>query len=126
MCFIQPPLWEGYQQQVDEWELAMTKVNTNLPNGCQEKAKPIEKPPMFAFCLKPRGLEVPNKGSKQRSQRKFSVAGQSNAFFGDHDGFPAFGNCLTLLHVRCCYSLDLFSLQTFSLIWFDLFPQEED
>ncbi|KAG6649507.1 hypothetical protein I3843_07G212400 [Carya illinoinensis] len=91
---LQPPLWEKYQQQVDEWELAMTKVNTNLPNGCQEKAAPIEKPPMFAFCLKPRGLEVPNKGSKQRSQRKFSVAGHSNAVLGDQDGVLAFGKRL--------------------------------
>lgn len=106
MCFIQPPLWEGYQQQVDEWELAMTKVNTNLPNGCQEKAKPIEKPPMFAFCLKPRGLEVPpNKGPKQRSQRKFSVAGHSNAILGDQDGALAFGNRLTLLHVLLLFLL---------------------
>ncbi|XP_041022635.1 uncharacterized protein LOC121263670 [Juglans microcarpa x Juglans regia] len=91
---LQPPLWERYQQEVNEWELAMAKVNTHLPNGCQEKAAPMEKPPMFAFCLKPRGLEVPNKGSKQRSQRKFSVAGQSNAFFGDQDGFLAFGRRL--------------------------------
>uniref|UniRef100_A0A2N9ERU2 Enhancer of polycomb-like protein n=2 Tax=Fagus sylvatica TaxID=28930 RepID=A0A2N9ERU2_FAGSY len=91
---LQPPLWERYQQQVKEWELALTKNNTNIPNGCQEKAAPIEKPPMFAFCLKPRGLEVPNKGSKQRSQRKFSVAGQSNAILGDQDGFHAFGRRL--------------------------------
>ncbi|XP_059462134.1 uncharacterized protein LOC132191136 isoform X2 [Corylus avellana] len=87
---LQPPLWETYQQEVKEWELAMTKINANLPMGCQEKAAPIEKPPMFAFCMKPRGLEVPNKGSKQRSQRKFGVSGQSNAIGGDQDGFLAF------------------------------------
>lgn len=78
----------------------MTKINTNLPNGCQEKGAPMEKPPMFAFCLKPRGLEVPNKGSKQRSQRKFSVCGQSNGILGDQDGLLAFGNCLTLSHIK--------------------------
>ncbi|KAK7842067.1 hypothetical protein CFP56_014329 [Quercus suber] len=60
------------------------KQNTNIPNGFQEKAAPIEKLPMFAFCLKPQGLEVPNKG-------KFSVSGQSNAILGDQDGFHAFG-----------------------------------
>ncbi|KAK9992905.1 hypothetical protein SO802_022608 [Lithocarpus litseifolius] len=49
---------------------------------------------MFAFCLKPRGLEVPNKGSKQRSRRKFSVSGQSNSILGDQDGFHAFGRRL--------------------------------
>jgi hypothetical protein len=101
---FQPPLWETYRQQVKEWEQAMTKINANLPMGCQEKAAPIEKPPMFAFCMKPRGLEVPNKGSKQRSQRKFGVSGQSNAIGGDQDGFLAFGNCL----YTCTYLLLLF------------------
>ncbi|XP_022749558.1 uncharacterized protein LOC111298997 isoform X2 [Durio zibethinus] len=85
---LQPPLWERYQQQVREWELAMSKVNHNLSNGCSPA---IEKPPMFAFCLKPRGLEVPNKGSKQRSQRKIIVSGQSNPAFGDHEGCHSFG-----------------------------------
>nr|POE68280.1 hypothetical protein CFP56_26172 [Quercus suber] len=76
---FKPPLWERYQQQVKEWELDLNKNNTNIPNGCQEQAAPIEKPPMFALCLKRRGLEVPNKGSKQRSRRKFSISGESNA-----------------------------------------------
>ncbi|XWS73048.1 hypothetical protein CRYUN_Cryun02cG0092200 [Craigia yunnanensis] len=88
---LQPPLWERYQQQVREWELAMSKVNPILSNGCLDKVPPIEKPPMFAFCLKPRGLEVPNKGSKQRSQRKISVSGQSNLTVGDHEGCHSFG-----------------------------------
>ncbi|OMO52352.1 hypothetical protein CCACVL1_29260 [Corchorus capsularis] len=88
---LQPPLWERYQQQLREWELAMSKVNPILPNGCSDKVPQIEKPPMFAFCLKPRGLEVPNKGSKQRSQRKISVSGQSNPALGDHEGCHSFG-----------------------------------
>lgn len=91
---LQPPLWEIYQQQVKEWELAMSKPNSALPNGCQGKVAPMEKPPMFAFCLKPRGLEVPNKGSKQRAHRKFSVSGQSNTVTGDHDVFHSFGRRL--------------------------------
>ena len=77
----------------------MNKNNTNIPNGCQEKAAPIEKLPMFAFCLKPRGLEVPNNGSKQMSHRKFSVSRQSNAILGDQDGLHAFGIFFTLLHI---------------------------
>ncbi|KAK7839993.1 hypothetical protein CFP56_017335 [Quercus suber] len=77
--FFLPPLWERYQQQVKEWELDLNKNNANIPNGCQEQAAPIEKPSMFALCLKRRGLEVPNKGSKQRSRRKFSISGESNA-----------------------------------------------
>ncbi|KDP32275.1 hypothetical protein JCGZ_13200 [Jatropha curcas] len=91
---LQPPLWERYQQQVRECELAMAKCNTALPNGCHEKVATTEKPPMFAFCLKPRGLEVPNRGSKQRSQRKISMSVQNNNFPGDHDGFHAYGRRL--------------------------------
>ncbi|XP_071723498.1 uncharacterized protein [Rutidosis leptorrhynchoides] len=77
---LQPPSWERYQQQVKEWEVAMSKT----PIGFQ--AASLEKPPMSAFCLKPRGLEVPNKGSKQRSHRKSSFSGKSYAVL-DHDGF---------------------------------------
>lgn len=91
---LQPPLWEMYQQQLKEWEQAMIKNNTVSSHGWQEKVASIEKPAMFAFCLKPRGLEVLNKGSKQRSHRKFPVAGQSNANLGDQDGFHAFGRRL--------------------------------
>uniref|UniRef100_A0A5B6ZB44 Enhancer of polycomb-like protein n=1 Tax=Davidia involucrata TaxID=16924 RepID=A0A5B6ZB44_DAVIN len=91
---LQPPLWERYRQQVKEWEQAMTKANSSLSNGCHEKAPPTEKPPMFAFCLKPRGLEVPNKGSKQRSQRKFPVSGHTHAVLGDQDALHAFGRRL--------------------------------
>ncbi|KAL3745334.1 hypothetical protein ACJRO7_014441 [Eucalyptus globulus] len=64
----------------------------------QKKGMPLirllQVPPMFAFCMKPRGLEVPNKGSKQRSQKRFSVTGQSNGFHGDQDSFHAFGRRL--------------------------------
>ncbi|GMJ15634.1 hypothetical protein like AT4G32620 [Hibiscus trionum] len=83
---LQPPLWERYQQQVREWELTMSKVNRIPSIGCSD-----EKPPMFAFCFKPRGLEVPNKGSKQRSQRKISVSGQINPALGYHEGCHSFG-----------------------------------
>ncbi|XP_050215134.1 uncharacterized protein LOC126666180 [Mercurialis annua] len=91
---LQPPLWERYQQQVREWELKMTKCNTAISHGCRDKVASIEKPPMYAFCLKPRGLEVPNKGSKHRSHRKISVPGQRNTLSADHDGFYAYGRRL--------------------------------
>ncbi|KAM1776911.1 hypothetical protein ACFX11_043646 [Malus domestica] len=87
---LQPPSWERYQQEVKEWEQAMIKTNTTLPNGCYGKPASVEKPPMFAFCLKPRGLEVPNKGST-RSQKKFSLSGHNSGMLGDHDGFHAIG-----------------------------------
>ncbi|KAL5559225.1 hypothetical protein UlMin_035436 [Ulmus minor] len=91
---LQPPSWERYHQQVREWELTTNKNNTNLSNGSQDKPASVEKPPMFAFCLKPRGLEVPNRGSKQRSHRKVSIAGHSNATYADQDGFHSFGRRL--------------------------------
>ncbi|KAL8521970.1 hypothetical protein ACS0TY_012209 [Phlomoides rotata] len=82
---LQPPLWERYQQQVKEWE--RNHGNYASAVGSKEKVLPSEKPPMFAFCLKPRGLEVPNKGSKQRSHRKFPVSGHHHASSVDQDGF---------------------------------------
>ncbi|GMG99036.1 hypothetical protein Nepgr_000876 [Nepenthes gracilis] len=92
---LQPPLWEKYRQQVKEWELAVMKSTTTLSNGCHEKAARIEKPPMFAFCLKPRGLEVPYKGSKQRSQKKLSVTGHGNLIIPrDLDRLHSFGGRL--------------------------------
>ncbi|CAI9094399.1 OLC1v1030128C1 [Oldenlandia corymbosa var. corymbosa] len=90
---FQPPLWERYQQQVKEWEQAVARTSAASAVGSKEKATLIERPPMFAFCLKPRGLEVPNKGSKQRSHRRFPVSGHSHAF-GDQDGFHTFGRRL--------------------------------
>lgn len=90
---LQPPLWEMYQQQLREWELALNKGNSAASDGCQ-KASAAERPPMFAFCMKPRGLEVPNKGSKQRSQKRYSVTGQSNGFHGDQDSFHTYGRRL--------------------------------
>ncbi|KAJ1414079.1 Enhancer of polycomb-like, N-terminal [Sesbania bispinosa] len=85
---FQPPLWERYQQQVKEWE------NNNLSsNGCLDKVATLEKPPMFAFCLKPRGLESQNKGLKHRSQKKISVSGHTNSI-PDQDGFHTFGRRL--------------------------------
>lgn len=106
LCIFQPPLWETYQQQLKDWESTVNKNNTNFCNGYHEKASSVEKPPMFAFCLKPRGLEVFNKGSKQRSHRKFSVAGHSNSIAYDQDGLHGFGKFLYPFlpdSSNCCY-----------------------
>ncbi|PKU75400.1 uncharacterized protein LOC110110575 [Dendrobium catenatum] len=97
----QPPLWECYQQQLKEWELAM--INLHCPaNEFQEKAtapeNPPEKPPMFAFCLKPRGLEA-NKGSKQRSHKKLMYSGHHSLFAREHDGLHASGRRLNISSV---------------------------
>lgn len=92
LCNFQPPLWERYQKQVREWELAMTKNNAPS-NGCLDKVTTLEKPAMFAFCLKPRGLESLNKGLKHRSQKKISVSGHANSNL-DQDGFHTFSEYL--------------------------------
>ncbi|KAK4747051.1 hypothetical protein SAY87_026088 [Trapa incisa] len=87
---LQPPLWERYQQQVKEWELNANRANPSLPSGCK-KAPMVEKPQMFAFCMKPRGLEAPNKGSKQRSHKKMSVSGHNHAAYGGVHDVQALG-----------------------------------
>lgn len=69
----------------------MAKSNLALTSGCQEKPLTIEKPPMFAFCLKPRGLELPNRGTKQRSQKRLPVGALSNGIPGDADAFHSMG-----------------------------------
>ncbi|CAL0327238.1 unnamed protein product [Lupinus luteus] len=92
---FQPPLWQRYQQQLREWEVAMTKNNVPVSNGCQDKVATLEKPPTFAFCLKPRGLEVVNKGSsKHRSQKRIPVSGHSNSTLYEQDGFHTYGRRL--------------------------------
>lgn len=81
----QPPLWERYQRQLKEWEHDVTRRNCAFSLGSQEKVPRPEKPPVFAFCFRPRGLDVPNKGSKQRSHRKFPVSGHHHASSADPD-----------------------------------------
>lgn len=90
--FLQRPLWERYQQQVKDWEQAVSR-GAAANHG---KAPPIEKPPMFAFCLKARGLDIPSRGSKQRSQKKISVSGNNHTVIRDQDGFHAYGISLCL------------------------------
>lgn len=102
---FQPPMWERYQQQLKEWEVAVTKNNLSS-NGSLDKGATLEKPSMFAFCLKPRGLEVQNKGLKHRSQKKISVSGHTNRF-RYHDGFHTTGrrpNGLAFTDERFVYS----------------------
>ncbi|XP_057849423.2 uncharacterized protein LOC131060263 [Cryptomeria japonica] len=71
---FQPASWERYQQQIKEWESQMNELQ-NSPTANKQQPN-LERPPMFAFCLKPRGLEVPNKTQKQRSHRKFNAGQQ--------------------------------------------------
>ncbi|KAL0726473.1 hypothetical protein Bca4012_022566 [Brassica carinata] len=96
---LQPPLWEKYQREVKKWEVVMSKANTPNSNGLsQMKESPIEKPAMFAFCFKPRGLEVKHRGTKHRShQKKLSVyAHQHSTALGNYDAYnsPAGRRCV--------------------------------
>ncbi|XP_074578296.1 uncharacterized protein LOC141834822 [Curcuma longa] len=83
---FQPPLWEQYQQQLKEWELKQSRVPIQS-GGCHDKADLMKKPPMFAFCLRPRGLEVPYKGSKHRSHKKLMFNGHHNVSAREQDSF---------------------------------------
>lgn len=100
----------------------MSKINATLSNGCQDKVATIEKPPMFAFCLKPRGLELPNRGSKHRSHRRISVSGKSSTSLVDHDGFNSYGKIFPFLSFALIDLVNFFS----SLMYFYLVLQEED
>lgn len=70
----------------------MSKANTPNSCGSQKKQSPIEKPAMFAFCFKPRGLEVKHRGTKHRSQKKISVYAQHSSTLGDYDVYNSSGN----------------------------------
>lgn len=76
-----------------------------------EKVVSIDKPAIFAFCFKPRGLEVPNKGSKHRSQKKISMSGKINSTLGEHDGCHSYGNLFMTLTI-------LLRMFVFFLSWF--------
>lgn len=83
---FQSALWKIYEQQLQEWESAVDRIQGSS-NGYQGKRLP-PKPALFAFCLKPRGLQlqIPSKGPKQRSHKKLMYSG-CHSFSREHDGF---------------------------------------
>lgn len=80
---FQSAMWKIYEQQLHEWESKVCRIQ-GPSNGYQEKKLP-PKPALFAFCLRPRGLNVSysHKGPKQRSHRKIMSTGCHR----EHDGF---------------------------------------
>ncbi|KAJ7548293.1 hypothetical protein O6H91_07G005900 [Diphasiastrum complanatum] len=73
---FQPAPWERYQKQLQEWEAKVKSIQQDL--DLAHKLSPAalpQRPPWFAFCLRPRGLEVLNKVQKQRSQKKLGSGG---------------------------------------------------
>ena len=90
----------------------MSKAHTPNSNGSsQMKESPGEKPAMFAFCFKPRGLEVKHRGTKHRShQKKLSVyAHQHSTALGNYDAYNSSGNFLLPA---------FFSKNLYGLCWF--------
>lgn len=71
---FQPASWERYQQQIKEWESQISELQNSPASNKQPFM--LERPSLFAFCLKPRGLEIPNKTQKQRPHRKFNAGKQ--------------------------------------------------
>ncbi|XP_022892862.1 uncharacterized protein LOC111407539 isoform X2 [Olea europaea var. sylvestris] len=106
---LQPPLWERYQKELKEWELAIARGSNAVLVGNPEKASPPEKPPMFAFCLKPRGMDVPKKRSKQRSKRKFSVSGYNHIVSGRRSRRVALGDNKVVFPRNVAESIDALS-----------------
>lgn len=84
----------------------------SLPDGSQEKECPIKKPPMYAFCLRPRGLEVPNKLLRQRSHKKFVSTVSHSSYGREQDGFYSSGIYypfhITLILFPCPFSFFVF------------------
>ncbi|KAG0487558.1 hypothetical protein HPP92_009653 [Vanilla planifolia] len=99
---FQPPLWEYYLQRLKDWELAMIKLQNTADESQDKKNVPEnvpEKPSMFAFCLRPRGLESLNKGSKQRSHRKLMYTSSHSSFSREQEGIHASGRRLNVSSV---------------------------
>ncbi|KAL8110001.1 uncharacterized protein LOC141672037 [Apium graveolens] len=83
---LQPPSWERYHVKLQEWNRLTTEGKSIAECGDKVKAPNVEKPVMFAFCLKPRGLKVPKNGSKCRSQKKLHDSGHRHANIGEQGG----------------------------------------
>ncbi|XP_052156685.1 uncharacterized protein LOC127774464 [Oryza glaberrima] len=80
---FQSAMWKIHEQQLQEWESTALRIQGSS-NGYQVKLPP--KPALFAFCLRPRGLQpqIPYKGPKQRSHKKLMSSG---SFSREQDGF---------------------------------------
>lgn len=75
---VQPPAWELYQKRVKAWEREIAALQVQQPfASVQQLAEEVRKPPLFAFCLRPRGLEVQPKLSKQKSHKKQPWSGSA-------------------------------------------------
>uniref|UniRef100_A0A0A9DEC5 Enhancer of polycomb-like protein n=1 Tax=Arundo donax TaxID=35708 RepID=A0A0A9DEC5_ARUDO len=85
---FQSAMWKIYEQQLQDWESIVYRMQGSS-NGYQEKKLP-PKPALFAFCLRPRGLQIPYKGPKQRSHKKLMSSG-CHSFSREQEGFYRLG-----------------------------------
>lgn len=80
---FQPPLWEQYQKQVQNWQASFDELQLRLPSVSKEQLlEQCPRPPMFAFCLPPRGPDASNiskKMQKQRSQRSLFKSSRASS-----------------------------------------------
>uniref|UniRef100_A0A7I4E4R4 Enhancer of polycomb-like protein n=1 Tax=Physcomitrium patens TaxID=3218 RepID=A0A7I4E4R4_PHYPA len=87
---FQPPAWVLYQKQLQQWEQEIARLQLQHPSASmQQLTEDKKKPPLFAFCLRPRGLEAQHKLSKQKSHRKQALPGTAPrqwVGFGSMDG----------------------------------------
>nr|XP_024388338.1 uncharacterized protein LOC112288421 isoform X1 [Physcomitrium patens] len=73
---FQPPAWVQHQKLLQLWEQEIARLQLQRPSATmQQLAEEMKKPPLFAFCLRPRGLEAQHKLSKQKSHRKYTSLG---------------------------------------------------
>ncbi|KAH8959508.1 hypothetical protein BDL97_06G081100 [Sphagnum fallax] len=75
---FQPAPWEIYQKQMQMWQDQFMQLQQqSLTASKQQLLQQCRRPPLFAFCLRPRGLEARRILQKQRSHRKQSVNGNA-------------------------------------------------
>ncbi|BBN19262.1 hypothetical protein MPTK1_8g09190 [Marchantia polymorpha subsp. ruderalis] len=76
---FQPAPWEQYQRLLEDWQMKVNQLQEDSPTANKQQLQSMcKRPPLFAFCLRPRGLENRNKMQKQRSQRKQGLGGSSS------------------------------------------------
>ncbi|KAL3699408.1 hypothetical protein R1sor_017430 [Riccia sorocarpa] len=76
---FQPAPWEQYQKLLEDWQAKVNQLQQESPTANKQQLQSMcKRPPLFAFCLRPRGLENRNKTQRQRSQRKQGLGGSSS------------------------------------------------
>ncbi|KAL2609279.1 hypothetical protein R1flu_027852 [Riccia fluitans] len=76
---FQPAPWQQYQKLLEDWQATVNQLQQESPTANKQLLQSLcKRPPLFAFCLRPRGLENRNKMQRQRSQRKQGLGGSSS------------------------------------------------